>query len=151
MRRRRLSSFTLGLLTLALAIAADDPKPKAAEAKDQAKLVGTWTLVSAKYNGQDFIYPEGYKIIKLVTPTHFATLTASEKDGSVGRAAGGIYTLVGETYTETPEYSTSENFEAMRGKPQSFNCKVEGKTWTHSGKLTNGMSIEEVYERTPAK
>ena len=59
--RRRLLSVPLALLTLALALAADDPKPKADGPKDQAKLVGTWTLVSATYDGRDFNFPEGYK------------------------------------------------------------------------------------------
>jgi len=151
MRRRPFFLLVLGLPAISLLLAADEPKPKVAEARDRAKLVGTWTLVSAKYNDADYKFPEGYKVTKLVTPTHFATMTYHEKDGTVGRAGWGTYELVGESYTETPEYSTSDNFEAMRGKAQTFSCKVEGNTWRHRGKLTTGMTVEEVYERPAVK
>ena len=67
------------------------------------------------------------------------------------RAAAGAYTLTGEVYEETPEYGLSEDFEVIRGKPQSFRCKVDGSRWHHDGELSNGLTIDEVWERVGTK
>ena len=45
----------------------------------------------------------------------------------------------------------SQDFEVIRGKPQSFRCKVEGSRWHHEGKLSNGLTIDEVWERVERK
>jgi hypothetical protein len=70
-----------------------------------------------------------------------------DKDGKITRAAGGSYTLNGEEYQENPEYGMSSDFDLIKGKVQKFKCKVEGSRWHHDGKLSNGLTIEEVWER----
>jgi hypothetical protein len=145
---RRVSFLFLGLtLVLAPFVSADDG-PKKGEAKD--RLVGSWKLASAKYRGQDFAFPEGFTTMKIVTPTRYV-LVIYGKDGSVARASGGTYKLVGDTYEETPEFSTTEGFDVLRSKPQIFKCKVEGDKWIHDGTLTSGMTVEEVWERAERK
>jgi hypothetical protein len=67
------------------------------------------------------------------------------------RAAGGPFTLKGDDYEETPEYGFSEDFNLIKGKPQSFKAKIEGNKWYHDGKLSNGLTIEEVWERVEKK
>jgi hypothetical protein len=99
------------------------------------KLVGTWKM------GSDDV-----TTIKHVTPTQFMWATY-DKDGKVTRAAGGPYTLKGEIYEETPEYGLGSDFEFLKGKTQTFKWKVEGNKWYHSGKLSNGYAIDEVWER----
>ena len=74
-----------------------------------------------------------------------------DKDGKVTRAAGGDYTLKGEVYEETPEYGISSDFDLIKGKAQTFKRKVEGNKWYHNGKLSNGLTIEEVWERVEKK
>jgi hypothetical protein len=54
-------------------------------------------------------------------------------------------------YEETPEYGLSADFEVIRGKPQSFRCKVDGSRWHHEGELSNGLTIDEVWERVERK
>jgi hypothetical protein len=135
-------------LTVAAATAwADEPK---GAGKSDNKLVGTWKLVSAKYGGEDFKFPEGTTMVKHVTPTQFMWATY-DKDGTVTRAAGGSYTLKGETYEETPEYGIGSDFDVIKGKPQTFTWKVEGNKWHHNGKLSTGTTIEEVWERVEKK
>ena len=114
--------------------------------KSDNPLVGTWKLVSAKYGGSDFTFPEGTTTVKHVTPTQFMWATY-DGEGTVSRAAGGRYTLKGETYEETPEYGISADFDVVKGKPQTFKWKVKGNKWYHDGKLSNGQTIEEVWER----
>jgi hypothetical protein len=60
-----------------------------------------------------------------------------DKDGILFDARGGPYTMQGEKFEVTSEYGLSEVFKVMKGKPQSFVCKVEGNKWYHSGTLSN--------------
>jgi hypothetical protein len=74
------------------------------------------------------------------------------KDGKVVNALGGSYTLKGKTYVEIPEYGLGESLlKALKGKPQSFKWKIEGNKWHHSGSLSSGLTIEEVWERVEKK
>jgi hypothetical protein len=145
MRRFELTFFALfaGFALASTRGAADEPKDKA---DLQAKLVGTWRLVSANYGGRDFKFPEGTTHIKHITPTQFMWATY-DKSGTVSRAAGGTYTLKGDVYEETPEYGLSGDFDLIKGKLQSFKCKVDGNKWYHDGKLSNDLTIQEVWER----
>jgi hypothetical protein len=151
----RSSKFSALCLVVAIAIAAtsaiaraDDPK---AESKGgENKLVGTWRLISAKYGGMEFKFPEGTTMVKHVTPAQFMWATY-DKDGNVSRAAGGTYSLKGEVYEETPEYGVGNDFELIKGKSHVFKWKVDGKNWFHDGKLSNDLTIEEVWERVDKK
>jgi hypothetical protein len=142
----------IALCTVLIALSTDlapAAEPKA-DAKTDNKLVGTWKLVSAKYGGQEFKFPEGSTHIKHVTPTQFMWATY-DKEGKVERAAGGSYTLNGDSYEETPEYGISEDFAIIKGKAQSFKWKVDGNKWYHNGKLSNDLTIEEVWEKVEKK
>jgi hypothetical protein len=125
---------------------ADDSK---AEAKGEGKLVGTWKLVSKKnQEGKEVEIPQGTRVLKLLTPTHFIAVTHNA-DGEVSRASGGSYTLKGDTFEEVPEFAISSTYdlERLKGKPQSFRCKIVGNKWYHSGTLSNGGTIDEEWER----
>lgn len=139
----RCLAVLVGLALTAGATRADEPK---GGNKLQDRLVGTWKLASAKFGGQDASFPAGTTTVKHVTPTQFMW-ASYDNDGKVTRAAGGAYTLKGEVYEETPEYGISSDFDLIRGKPQTFKCRVEGNKWFHEGKLSNGLTIEEVWER----
>jgi hypothetical protein len=127
--------------------AADDT---ARDAKLQQKLLGTWKLVSSKYGGQEFKFPEGTTTLKHVTHAQFIWVTY-DQEGKITRAAGGGYTLKGDQYEETPEYGVSSDFDIIKGKAHTFTCKIDGNTWRHDGKLSNGQTIEEVWERVEKK
>jgi hypothetical protein len=120
------------------------------DGKLQEKLIGSWRLESGKYGGQVFEFPAGSVTLKHVTPAQFMWVT-HDKDGLVTRAAGGSYTLKDATYEELPEYGVGPDFQIIKARPQTFHCKIEGDTWYHDGKLSNGQSIEEVWKRVPKK
>jgi len=124
--------------------------PKKAKASAENKLVGTWKQVKAKFRGNEVKIPEGTTQLKHITPTHFMFVDF-DKDGKFIDAFGGPYTLKGEKYQETLEYGVGDVFKLLKGKPQSFECKVEGNKWYHSGTLSNGLTIEEVWERVEPK
>ena len=136
------TSFTSGRSS------ADEPKKT--EAMTENKLLGTWKQVKAKFRGNEVKIPEGTTQLKHVTPTHFMFVDF-DKDGKFIDAFGGPYTLKGEKYEETLEYGVGDVFKVLKGKPQSFTWKVEGNKWYHNGTLTNGLTIEEVWERVEPK
>jgi hypothetical protein len=136
------AAFTSGRST------ADDQKK--AEERTENKLVGTWKMVKARFGGKEFKIPDGTTQLKHITPTQYMFVDF-DKDGNVFDARGGPYTLKGEKFEATPEYGVSENFKVLKGKRQSFDCKVEGAKWYHNGTLSNGLTIEEVWERVEPK
>jgi hypothetical protein len=143
------------LLTLVAAAAFTQARsapdePKKAEAKPENKLVGTWKMVSAKYDGQNVTFPEGSTRLKHITTTQFMW-ASYDKDGKVDAALGGPYTLKADKYEETPEYGIGDVLELLKGKPQSFECKVEANKLYQNGKLSSGLTLEEVWERVEKK
>ena len=149
-------SKTLGVclvVAVSFAIAAthavsEEPK---SDTKHDNRLVGTWKLVSAKFGGNNFEIPEGSTQIKHVTPVQFMWAWY-DKDGKVTSALGGSYTLKGDAYEELPEYGIGEGLlETLKGKTQSFKWKIEGNKWHHAGKLSSGLTLEEIWERVEKK
>jgi hypothetical protein len=139
--------FVVSVLAASTTVWADDPK---GESKTDSKLVGTWKRISAKYDGQESTLPDGVTQVKHVTPTHFMWAIYGE-DGKLLAALGGTYTAKGEEYIETPEYGVGEGLDPLKGKQQAFKWKVEGNKWSHTGKLSSGTTIEEVWERVEKK
>jgi hypothetical protein len=151
MRQISMIALFAVVATVALAhghSAADEPK-KADTHRDN-KLTGTWKRVSAKFDGQESALPAGFTQLKHVTPTQFMWAVYGE-DGKVVAALGGTYSLKGDEYVETPEYGVGDNLDALKGKPQEFKWKIEGNKWYHNGKLSTGLTIEEVWERVEKK
>ncbi len=144
-----LPALTVGVVLMVFATAGRSDEPKA-EKKNDNKLLGTWRLVSAKYGGRISTLPQQGTTVKHVTATQFMWATY-DNDGKLTRAAGGTYTLKGDTYAESPVYGFSSDFSAVGGKTHTFKWKVEGNKWHHSGALSNGLTIEEVWERDEAK
>ena len=142
-------SLILGTLVVTKgALGVADP-PKADVAAD--KLIGTWKLVSAKYDGQVSDLTESGTTLKHITPGNFIWVSYDSKSKKVTRTAGGTCTLDGEKYEETPRYGLGDDFETIQDKPHTFTLKLEGDTLHQNGELSNGLKIEEVWERVPAK
>jgi hypothetical protein len=142
----------LARLATIIAIAAATAHSGEAGAADGTgnTLIGTWRLVSAKYDGEDVTFEKGSTTVKHVTPTHFMWVTY-DQDGEVTRTAGGSHTVQGGAYEEMPEYGLGQGFHVIKGKAQRFTWKVDGNRWHHAGTLSNGLVTEEVWERVGKK
>lgn len=125
-------------------------EPRNADAQSGNKLVGTWKRISAAYGGKESKLPAGATQLKHVTPTQFMWAAYGE-DGKVTSALGGTYKLKGDEYVETPAYGLGGLLAQLRGKPQAFKWRVEGNKWYHTGKISTGLTIEEVWERVEQK
>jgi hypothetical protein len=119
--------------------------PTAVQAQDEKSLVGTWKMVSAEYGGRPSNLAKDFTTLKHYTPTHFMWVTF-DKAGKVIRTGGGPYSFNGKTLEETPAYGFGSDFDAVNAKRQTFEVKVDGKRLYQGGKLSNGTSLEEVWE-----
>ena len=110
--------------------------------------IGTWRLASFKYGdtNQWSEVPRDQKRIKLITPTHFTWVAYETDSGKVLSVAGGSYTLGGSNYVETIDYA-GEGMTDYLGKKQSFTIQLDADTLRQSGKLSDGLKIEEVWQR----
>ena len=116
-----------------------------------AKLIGTWKLVSAKYGDRD-VNPDQLGItLKHITPGNFVWVTYDAESKRITRAAGGTFTLNGESYEERPQYGLAQDFEVVKDQVHKFTAKIDGDKWQHRGELANGLKIDEVWERQKAK
>ena len=116
-----------------------------------AKIIGTWKLVSAKYDGEENDLPKNGTTLKHITPGNFMWATYDPETKQVTRAAGGTYTLEGEKYEESPQYGLGPDFAAVEGKRHTFKIKIDGDTLHQNGELAGGLKIEEVWERVKPK
>ena len=148
------AALSLGVATLRGGpVAKDGPAPGAGAggpgkpADLRAALVGTWTLKSMKVDGEKNPLPDQGVTLKHVTPGGFTWLSYSKGTGQVFRAAGGTFALRGDEYTETIEYGVGQDFDAIKNASHPFKCRIEGDTWYHTGKLANGITIDEEWTR----
>jgi hypothetical protein len=64
-------------------------------------------------------------------------------------AAGGTYTLEGDTYKERVEFGRfgTPELQKVVGKEQTFQVEVDGDTMIQTGTLSNGQKLREVWKR----
>ena len=99
---------------------------------------GTWQLISSEYHKKDTITSnmnEGQKMIKIITPTHFAFLLHDLKKGKDSTnvaymSGGGSYALENGKYIENLEYCTAREWE---GHSFDFELTISGDTLTQIG------------------
>ena len=83
----------------------------------------------------------------MLTATHFIWVNYDAKTKLVSSSMGGTYTLESGNYTETIEFGFPEGMGAYFGKKQVFTIKFDGDKMIQSGKLSDGLKIEEVWQR----
>jgi hypothetical protein len=136
-------SFLVGTLGIAYGML------RAAEQGDQyeQRAIGTWKLLSAKYGDDAVDVAKLGVTLKHITPTSFMWLSYDPETKEVSRTSGGTYTLKGDQYEETPRYGLGGDAALTRDKVQSFTLKIDGDKWHQVGTLSNGVKIDEVWER----
>ena len=113
----------------------------------EGKHIGTWKLSSAKYDGAEVDLGTLGTTLKHITPGNFMWVSYDPNTGEVTRTSGGTYKLDGEKYEETPRYGLSKDFEVVKDKQQTFTIKIDGDTLHQDGMLSNGLKLEEDWER----
>ena len=110
-----------------------------------ARLVGTWELVSTRITRGDSTLlharAPAIRSLKLLNATHYSVLTL--RDRQFMRAGTAPYALVGDTYTETVDLASGSY---TPGRVYSFRIRIDGDTWTTDGG-EGGQRFEEVWRR----
>jgi hypothetical protein len=148
-KRYAMIGAVVGSLLLVLGVRPAVPGEKESRAEHN-KLVGTWKMVSAKHDGQDSDQPTRLICLKHITPTHWMWAFIDPATKEITMAATGTYTLEGDKYVELPLYTLGQGVGDIRDKPQSFTWKIEGDKWFHTGTISTGVKLEEVWERQTA-
>jgi hypothetical protein len=109
-------------------------------------LGGNWRITGREQNGQMVeIKPAARKTIKLLSGSRFQWAAINTDTGEFFGTGGGTYTFRDGIYTEQIEFFSRDSSRV--GMSLSFNGKVEGRNWHHSGKSSRGEPIHEVWTR----
>lgn len=104
----------------------------------QSPIIGTWELISATSTEKDSTFSTfnpKVKMIKIITPSHFAFLSHDLNRGkdtatAAFTAGGGTYLLKDSVYTEHLEYFVDRAWE---NHDFSFAIKVANDTFVQKG------------------
>lgn len=113
------------------------------EGKDA--LSGNWRI-SARA-GQDGQMTEmkrtARKTLKICSGTRFQWFAINPETKEFFGTGGGTYILKDGKYTETLEFFSRDNSRV--GASLTFDAKVEGDKWQHSGKSSKGDPVNEIW------
>jgi hypothetical protein len=143
MKKTALIFSTIVILALTAAVVAQQQPAKSSDGH-----LGTWQLVSTKYgDAKDMSdYPKENRRLKMITATHFTWVDYDMKTKKISSSAGGPYSLRDGAYTETIEF-VGDGMETYLGKKQAFTIRIDGDKLFQSGQLSDGLKIEEVWQR----
>ncbi len=116
-------------------------------------LVGTWKKVAGRETkeGEWQDAPNEITMLKHITGTHVSWAIFRNDSKEILAAMGGSVEIDGEKYIETVEHGLGPIMNLL-GEKQLFTWKIEGNKFTQAGALSNGVYIEEMFERvTPKK
>jgi hypothetical protein len=139
----------VSITAMAIAVLTISAGPGASESKQKTvSITGTWQLASYKYGSALSGFtdvPPGQKRIKLITDTHFTWINYDTNTNRITSSAGGTYTLVGDTYTESIDFGMG--MDSYLGNKPAYKVTVEGDMFFLSGELTESYKIEEIWQR----
>lgn len=84
------------------------------------------------------------KTVKIMTNNRFQWIALNTQTKAFSGTGGGTYTLKDGKYTETIEFFSRDNTRV--GASLSFDAKVEGNKWIHTGKSSKGDPVHEIWE-----
>jgi len=109
-------------------------------------LAGNWRITGRDQGGKMIeIKPAARKTIKLLSGKRFQWAAINMSTGEFFGTGGGTYTFENGRYTEHIEFFSRDSSRV--GVSLSFDGKVEGRNWHHSGKSSKGDQISEVWSR----
>lgn len=109
-------------------------------------LAGHWLITGRVNNGtMQTITPGARRTIKLLTGSRFQWIAINVETKEFFGTGGGTYSFVNGKYTERIEFFSRDSSRV--GASLSFDGKVEGNNWHHSGLSSRGEPIHEIWTR----
>ncbi|GAB3998369.1 hypothetical protein GCM10028807_45870 [Spirosoma daeguense] len=111
------------------------------------ELTGLWRITGrANDAGQITTMQRGpRKTLKMLTGSRFQWIAINPQTKQFSGTGGGTYTLKDGKYTETIDFFSRDNSRV--GKSLTFDAKVSGDQWNHSGESSTGGKVNEVWSR----
>ena len=112
-----------------------------------APLAGAWQITQrmGRDGAMREITPGVRKTVKILSGTRFQWTAMNTETKEFLGCGGGAYTFENGVYTENIEFFSRDSSRV--GMSLSFEGKVEGDDWHHSGKSSLGRPIQEVWSR----
>ena len=113
----------------------------------QAPLAGVWRITHRMENNQlTPIHQTGpRKTIKILTGNRFQWAAINPETKEFSGTGGGTYSFINGKYTENIEFFSRDSSRV--GAALTFDDKLEGGAWHHSGLSSRGDKIYEVWGR----
>ncbi|WP_127124866.1 membrane or secreted protein [Pseudoflavitalea rhizosphaerae] len=109
-------------------------------------LSGNWRITEREQNGKmNPIRPGPRKTLKILSGTRFQWAAINTETKEFFGTGGGAYSFSNGKYTENIEFFSRDNSRV--GASLSFDGKVDGNKWHHSGKSSKGDPIAEIWTR----
>lgn len=118
-----------------------------AQQRKLSQIMGTWKMISHKYgDGELIVASDDVQSIKLITESHFVWVVFAVKDNLVTSSGGGTYTFDGENYIEHVKFG-GEGMSDFFDTKSDFKFSFDKGEMKISGKLSNGLHIEQTWNR----
>jgi hypothetical protein len=109
-------------------------------------LTGNWRITQREQNGRmNAMTPGPRKTIKVLSATRFQWAAINADTREFFGTGGGTYTFKDGKYTEHIEFFSRDSSRV--GMSLSFDGKVEGDNWHHSGLSSRGNKMSEIWSR----
>ena len=118
--------------------------------KGLGELAGVWRIAGRKQGPQPVTMPlADRRTLKILSGTRFQWIAINVKTWEFFGTGGGSYTFKNGKYTENIEFFSRDTSRV--GASLSFNGKVRGNEWDHTGKSSKGDPIDEMWKKLNAK
>jgi len=117
--------------------------------QDSSCIMGTWKLISLKHNEKEIKLAQEDSVLRLkfITQSSFVWIQYLKRNKIIRNSVGGTYTLKGTDYVENINFVGVGLIESL-GASNAFKVKIVDNKMYLSGKLSTGMIIDEIWQRT---
>lgn len=122
------------------------------EVSNQTPMANLWRI-TARANNEGVVTPMqrgARKTLKLLTGSRFQWAAINPETKQFSGTGGGTYTLkevglANRKYTESIDFFSRDNSRV--GKSLTFDNKMEGNDWLHTGLSSTGGKVSEVWSK----
>jgi hypothetical protein len=114
----------------------------------KGEMVGTWRHSGRVQDGKASITPpRARKTLKILSGTRYQWAAINPETKEFFGTGGGSYTFADGKYTETLEFFTKDSTKV--GVSLTFDGRIEGDLWHHSGLSSQGAKMHELWRMEP--
>lgn len=111
-------------------------------------MVGTWRSSGRMQDGKVVLSPpRARKTFKILSGSRYQWAAINAETKEFFGTGGGSYTFNDGKYTETLDFFTKDSTKV--GNSLTFDGKVEGDLWHHSGLSSQGAKMYEIWKMEP--